>query len=76
MRLWPRRRRPPLRRDAPTEQDYGAQAEIEERDIDQMIEARSELRRRTGRESVGEELAREALRRPPAESERRRRGLT
>ena len=49
-----------------SEQDYGAQAEIEATDIDQMIEARSELRRRSGRESVGEELSREALRRPPS----------
>jgi hypothetical protein len=49
-----------------SEQDYGAQAEIEATDIDQMIEARSELRRRTGREEIGEELSREALRRPPA----------
>jgi hypothetical protein len=49
-----------------SEQDYGAQAEIEANDIDQMIEARSELRERSGRESVGEELSREALRRPPA----------
>ena len=49
-----------------SEQDYGAQAEIEATDIDQMIEARSERRRRTGREEIGEELAREALRRPPS----------
>jgi hypothetical protein len=49
-----------------SEQDYGAQAEIEAHDIDQMIEARSELRARSGRESVGEELSREALRRPPS----------
>jgi hypothetical protein len=49
-----------------SEQDYGAQAAIEANDIDQMIEARSELRRRTGREEIGEELSREALRRPPS----------
>lgn len=49
-----------------SEQDYGAQAAIEAADIDQMIEARNEIRRRTGREEIGEELSREALRRPPA----------
>jgi len=43
-----------------------ADAEIEAVDIDQMVEARSDLRRRTGREELGEELGREALRRPPA----------
>ena len=42
-----------------------ADAEIEAVDIDQMVEARNELRRRTGREELGEELGREALRRPP-----------
>jgi hypothetical protein len=38
-------------------------AEIEAVDIDQMIEARNERRRRAGRLEIGEELAREALRR-------------
>jgi hypothetical protein len=43
-----------------------AEAEIEAVDIDQMIEARNERRRRAGRVEIGEELAREALgRRPP-----------
>ena len=39
--------------------DYGAQAEIEAHDIDQMIEARNDLRRRTGRPQIGDELAAE-----------------
>lgn len=64
--LWGRRTAGNKEDGSVSEQDYGAQAEIEERDIDQMIEARSELRARTGRESVGEELSREALRRPPS----------
>ena len=38
-----------------------AEAEIEAVDIDQMIEARNERRRRAGRLEIGEELAREAL---------------
>ena len=42
-----------------------AQAAVEDDDIEQMIEARDERRRRAGRESIGNELAREALRRPP-----------
>jgi len=42
-----------------------ADAEIEAVDIDQMLEARNDLRRRAGREELGEELGREALRRPP-----------
>jgi hypothetical protein len=37
--------------------DYEAMAEIEEHDIDQMVAGLDELRRRTGRRSVGEELA-------------------
>ena len=44
-----------------------AQAEIEAVDIDQMIEALSERRRLAGRPDVGDELAREALRRPPVD---------
>ena len=43
-----------------------ADVEIEAVDIDEMIEARNQIRRRTGREEIGEELGREALRRPPA----------
>lgn len=39
-----------------------ADSEIEAVDIDQMIEARSERRRRAGRPDIGDELAREALR--------------
>jgi hypothetical protein len=42
-----------------------AEAEIEAVDIDQMIEARNERRRLAGRPDIGDELAREALRRPP-----------
>ena len=42
-----------------------AEAEIEAVDIDQMIEARNERRRRAGRPEIGDELAREALREPP-----------
>ena len=41
-----------------------AEAEIEAVDIDQMIEARNERRRRAGRLEIGEELAREALGQP------------
>ena len=43
-----------------------ADAEIEAVDIDQMIEARNERRRRAGRPEIGDELAREALGGPPA----------
>jgi hypothetical protein len=42
--------------------DEGAEAEIEEHDIDQMIDSLNDLRRRSGRREVGEELADEALR--------------
>jgi hypothetical protein len=42
-----------------------AEAEIEAVDIDQMIEARNERRRRAGRPDIGDDLAREALGRPP-----------
>ena len=44
--------------------DHGAEAEIEAHDIDEMIEARNERRRRLGKPDIGEELAREALREP------------
>jgi hypothetical protein len=42
--------------------DYGTEAEIEEHDIDDMLDAINERRRRTGRRDVGEELADEAMR--------------
>ena len=44
--------------------DHEAEAEIEEHDIDEMIEARNERRRRLGKPDIGDELAREALRDP------------
>ena len=34
-----------------------AEAEIEANDIDQMIEARNDLRRRAGKPSIGDDLA-------------------
>ena len=37
--------------------DAAAEAEIEANDIDQMIEARNDLRRRAGKPSIGEDLA-------------------
>ncbi len=45
-----------------SERDLGAEAEIEESDIEQMIEARNRIRRRRGRPEIGDELA-EQLRR-------------
>jgi hypothetical protein len=47
--------------------DHGADAEIEDNDIDQMIEARNERRRRLGRPEIGDELIEELRRgtRPP-----------
>jgi hypothetical protein len=42
--------------------DHEAEATIEDTDIDQMIEARSERRRRLGRPDIGEELAQEIQR--------------
>jgi hypothetical protein len=45
--------------------DHEAEATIEANDIEEMIEARNERRRRLGKPDIGEELAREALRRPP-----------
>ena len=42
-----------------------AEADIEAGDVDQMVEAQDEMRRRAGRPSVGDELEREA-RRPDA----------
>lgn len=41
-----------------------AQAEVEEHDIDEMVEAIERLRRRAGERSIGDELADE-VRRPP-----------
>ena len=43
-------------------QDHAAQADIEDHDIDEMIEARNERRRRLGKPEIGDDLA-EALRR-------------
>ena len=42
--------------------DHGAEAEIEDHDIDEMIEARNERRRRLGWPEIGDELEREARR--------------
>jgi hypothetical protein len=42
--------------------DEGAEAEIEEHDIEQMIAARNEIRRRRGLPTIGEELAEELRR--------------
>ena len=45
-----------------------AQADVEDHDIEQMIEARNALRRRIGRPEIGDELAEEARKRPADES--------
>ena len=37
--------------------DHAAQADIEDNDIDEMIEARNERRRRLGKPEIGDELA-------------------
>ena len=42
--------------------DYGAMAEIESHDVDDMLEAINERRRRAGKRDLGEELADELLR--------------
>jgi hypothetical protein len=42
--------------------DHGAEADIEAGDIDQMIEARNERRRRLGRAEIGDELERDLRR--------------
>ena len=42
--------------------DYGAMAEIEEHDIEQMLEGIADRRRRNGKRSLGDELADELLR--------------
>jgi hypothetical protein len=44
--------------------DHGAMAEIEERDIEQMIDGLAERRRRNGKRSIADELSEEALRSP------------
>ena len=62
------RRAPYSTRSSATERERAveAQAEIEDHDIDEMVEALDRLRRRTGTGSIGDELADEA-RRPPDE---------
>ena len=50
--------------------DYGADADIEDHDIQEMIEARNERRRRLGWPEIGDELerqVREPLPRPPGQ---------
>jgi hypothetical protein len=42
--------------------DYEAMADVESHDVDDMLDAIAERRRRTGRREVGEELADELLR--------------
>ncbi len=42
--------------------DHGAQATIEDHDIEEMIEARNERRRRLGKPEIGDELERELQR--------------
>jgi len=42
-----------------SEQDYDAQARIEATDIEQMIEARNDIRRRRGLPEIGDELVAE-----------------
>ena len=37
--------------------DHAAEADIEDHDIDEMIEARNERRRRLGKPEIGDELA-------------------
>ena len=44
------------------EASMAAQADVEEHDIDEMIEARNALRARIGKPPLGQELADEALR--------------
>jgi hypothetical protein len=44
--------------------DHAAEADIEDHDIDEMIEARNELRRRLGKPEIGDELE-ESVRREP-----------
>jgi hypothetical protein len=42
--------------------DYEAMAEIESRDVEQMLDGINERRRRTARRELGEELADDAMR--------------
>jgi len=42
--------------------DHAAEAEIEDHDIDEMIEARNERRRRLGKPEIGDDLAAELQR--------------
>jgi hypothetical protein len=42
--------------------DYGAMAEVEEHDIEQMLEGINERRRRQGKREIGDELADELMR--------------
>ena len=42
--------------------DYEAMADVESHDVEDMLDAIAERRRRTGRREVGEELADELLR--------------
>ena len=42
--------------------DYGAMAEVEERDIEQMLEGLNDRRRRNGKREIGEELSDELMR--------------
>lgn len=42
--------------------DYEAMADVEEHDVDQMLDAIAERRRRSGRREIGEELADELIR--------------
>ena len=55
-------RRPRIEREPRPGPDYGAMAEIEEHDTDDMLEAIDERRRRRGARSVGDELADELMR--------------
>ena len=48
--------------------DHAAEAEIEEHDIDEMIEARNERRRRLGRPEIGDDLESEIQRGLPGSS--------
>ena len=48
-----------------TEQDEEAQAQIEAEDIDQMIEARNDIRRRRGLPTIGDDLEAEVRRKRP-----------
>lgn len=50
------------------ERSHAAEAEVEEHDIAEMLEARNAIRRRRGRPEIGDELLQELRRaRPPHE---------